>query len=128
MLRPISILLAFQVVGEMLSFAFLPAIHGPAIGLILLLLYFFASGEGVPTNMQATSDMFTSSLGLLFVPAGVGIVSFFGLVSSTGLPIMLTLLISSLITLTVTALILDWLAVLFMPGPVSDEIAEAGDE
>lgn len=128
MLKSITILLAFQAVGELISFALLPSIHGPAIGLILLLFYFCIRGKGVPADMQATSDLFTSNLGLLFVPAGVGIVAFFGLFASTGLPILLTLVISSLITLSVTALLLDWLAVWFMPGSVSEDKGESGNE
>ncbi|HEX4855814.1 MAG TPA: CidA/LrgA family protein [Limnobacter sp.] len=123
-----TVLLFFQVVGELISFALFPSIHGPAIGLILLLLYFFLSEKGVQPDMQATSDMFTSNLALLFVPAGVGIVAYFGLFASMGLPILLTLVFSSLITLAVTALILDWLAMLFMPGPVSREEGDAKNE
>lgn len=128
MIKSITILLVFQIVGELLSFALLPAIHGPAIGLVLLLLYFFLKPAGVSTDMQATSDMFTANLGLLFVPAGVGVIAFFGLFASVGLPILFTLVISSLITLSVTALILNWLAVLFMPGSVSEEDGEPRNE
>ena len=73
MLKSLTILLAFQALGELLSFALFPSIPGPVLGLIALLVFFFIHG-GVPTDIQSTANVFTSNLGLLFVPAAVGVV------------------------------------------------------
>lgn len=76
MLKSLTILLAFQALGELLSFSLFPSIPGPVLGLIALLAFFFIKG-GVPADIQSTANVFTANLGLLFVPAAVGW-SYFG--------------------------------------------------
>ncbi|WP_370261950.1 CidA/LrgA family protein [Limnobacter sp.] len=122
MLKSLTILLAFQALGELLSFAFLPLIPGPVLGLIALLL-FFVINKGVPEGIAGTANVFTSNLGLLFVPAAVGVVVFWPVLAQYGLVILLTLLVSVVFTLAGSAYLLDRLAARFMPGSVtqSDE-------
>lgn len=122
MLKSITILLAFQALGELLSFALFPSIPGPVLGLISLLAYFFAKG-GVPSDIHATANVFTANLGLLFVPAAVGVVVFWPVLAEFGVVILITLMVSVVVTLLGTAWMLDRLAARFMPG----EVSEAGN-
>jgi len=119
MLKSLTILLAFQALGELLSFALFPSIPGPVLGLIALLVFFFAKG-GVPIDIQTTANVFTANLGLLFIPAAVGVVVFWPVLAEFGAVILLTLLTSVVVTLVGTALVLDRLAARFMPGDVSE--------
>lgn len=120
MLKSLTILLAFQAFGELLSFALFPSIPGPVLGLIALLAFFFIKG-GVPADIQSTANVFTANLGLLFVPAAVGVVVFWPVLAEFGVVILLTLLVSVALTLISTAFLLDRLAARFMPGDVSEE-------
>jgi len=124
MLKSLTILLAFQALGELLSFAAFPSIPGPVLGLVSLLAYFFIR-RGVPADIQATANVFTANLGLLFVPAAVGVVVFWPVLAEFGLIILLTLLVSVVTTLVGTAFVLDRLAARFMPGEVSEVSASS---
>jgi holin-like protein len=119
MLKSLTILLAFQALGELLSFALFSSIPGPVLGLIGLLVFFFVKG-GVPADIQTTANVFTANLGLLFVPAAVGVVVFWPVLAEFGLIILITLLVSVVLTLVCTAWLLDQLAARFMPGNVSE--------
>lgn len=119
MLKSLTILLAFQALGELLSFAAFPSIPGPVLGLICLLAFFFFKGN-VPVDIQATANVFTANLGLLFVPAAVGVVVFWPVLAEFGVVILISLLVSVVVTLVGTALLLDRLAARFMPGDVSE--------
>lgn len=122
MLKSLTVLLAFQALGELLSFAVFNSIPGPVLGLLSLLAYFFIR-RGVPPDIQAAANVFTANLGLLFVPAAVGVVVFWPVLAEFGLIILLTLLVSVVVTLTGTAFMLDRLATRFMPGDVSEPAA-----
>lgn len=119
MLKSLTILLAFQALGELLSFSLFPSIPGPVLGLIALLAFFFIRG-GVPADIQSTANVFTANLGLLFVPAAVGVVVFWPVLAEFGVVILMTLLVSVVVTLVGTAWVLDKLATRFMPGEVSE--------
>ena len=119
MLKSLTILLAFQALGELLSFSLFPSIPGPVLGLIALLVFFFIKG-GVPADIQSTANVFTANLGLLFVPAAVGVVVFWPVLAEFGVVILVTLLVSVVVTLVGTAWLLDRLAARFMPGDVSE--------
>ena len=119
MLKSLTILLAFQALGELLSFSLFPSIPGPVLGLIALLAFFFIRG-GVPADIESTANVFTANLGLLFVPAAVGVVVFWPVLAEFGVVILITLLVSVVVTLVGTAWVLDKLATRFMPGEVSE--------
>lgn len=119
MLKSLTILLAFQALGELLSFSLFPSIPGPVLGLIALLAFFFIKG-GVPADIQSTANVFTANLGLLFVPAAVGVVVFWPVLAEFGVVILITLFVSVVVTLVGTAWLLDRLAARFMPGDVSE--------
>ncbi|HEX5486739.1 MAG TPA: CidA/LrgA family protein [Limnobacter sp.] len=109
MIRSLTVLLAFQALGELLSKGLLPSIPGPVFGLVCLLAYFVIR-KGVPDDVATTANVLAANLGLLFVPAAVGVVVFWPVISEYGFTIFVTLLISVVCSMAATAWVLNKLA------------------
>lgn len=103
-----SVLLGCQVLGEMLTQLLGVAVPGPVFGMVILLVALLLYGK-VPISLRITSEGLLAYLTLLFVPAGVGLVVHGRLIGDDWLPIGVTLLVSTVMTLVVTALVLSWL-------------------
>jgi holin-like protein len=100
-------ILIWQGLGELISKFFIPDIPGPVIGLLLLLTFLVIKGEiNQPLGMVA--DTFRQHLGLLFVPASVGVVLFLPDLKTHALAVTLALLVSVVLTIAVTALVLKF--------------------
>ncbi len=110
----ITLFLIYQLVGEVLVLALGLSVPGPVLGMILLFLTLLIKGRSSESLDQASSGLL-SHLSLLFVPAGVGIIVHLNLIAGELLPILLTLLLSTLITLAATAGIF-WLSVRYLSG------------
>jgi holin-like protein len=102
-------ILLFQGLGEIVSKFALPLIPGPVIGLVLLLAW-FRIGREVPANVALVANGLVQHLGLLFVPAAVGVVMFWPQLRSHALTIVAALLVSVVATIAVSALVLKVLA------------------
>jgi holin-like protein len=102
-------ILLFQGVGEIVSHFALPMIPGPVIGLVLLLLFLQLRGS-VPADVAAVSSTLVKHLGLLFVPAAVGVVTFWPHLESHALAIACALVASVVASIAVSALVLRVLA------------------
>jgi holin-like protein len=98
-------LLLFQGVGEIGSRFLLPALPGPVIGLVLLLTFLAIKGSVNP-SLDFVAKGFSQNLGLLFVPAAVGVILFFPQLRTHWLSISLALVLSVTFTIAVTALVL----------------------
>lgn len=98
-------LLLFQAFGELVSRLLIPIIPGPVIGLVLLLIFLFCF-RSVPASMNMVASGILQHLGLLFVPASVGVVMYWPLLKANGSAVVLALLLSVLATILVTALFL----------------------
>ena len=72
MLQTLAILLVFQSVGEVFSYALRLPVPGPVIGMILLFCW-LAIDDRLLAIIQGTTAELLKHLSLLFVPAGVGI-------------------------------------------------------
>ena len=101
MLSAIALILAFQVVGEVISRSAGIPVPGPVIGMILMLLAFFVKDDLI--GRIPTGGVLLSNLSLLFVPAGVGVMRYGDLFLREGLAIGAVLVISTLIAMLVTA-------------------------
>lgn len=100
-------ILIWQGMGELISKFFIPDIPGPVIGLLLLLSFLVIKGE-VNQPLGIVADTFRQHLGLLFVPASVGVVLFLPDLKTHGLAVTLALLVSVVLTIAVTALVLKF--------------------
>lgn len=102
-------ILFFQGLGELVShFAHAP-IPGPVVGLILLLAWLFAR-RAVPADVDLVASALVQHLGLLFVPAAVGVVVFWPQLRSHALAVAAALVVSAVLTIAVSALMLRWTA------------------
>jgi holin-like protein len=105
MINTFATLLIFQTLGEGIAYAFALPVPGPVIGMVLLFCYLLAK-RGAAEELAPTTMEFLKHLSLLFVPAGVGIMVYAQRVAAEWLPIAAALVISTLVSLVVTALVL----------------------
>ncbi|MCO4054727.1 MAG: CidA/LrgA family protein [Bosea sp.] len=117
MIEAILILIGCQLAGEALARGLTLPIPGPVLGMALL----FAALQGRSRLRPAAAAVETLPLGvvsafliahlsLLFVPAGAGIVAHLGTLAQHGVGLIAALVISTLLTLAVTALVFDKVA------------------
>ena len=114
MLNALTLLVALQLIGEVLArFLDLP-IPGPVIGLLLLLGgLMLRERMGKPTpgkDLKATAGGLLGNLGLLFVPAGVGVITQVDVLARNWLAVAVALLVSTLAGLLVTGWVMQRLA------------------
>lgn len=108
MLAALTALLLCQLIGEtFVRLVGLP-VPGPVLGLVLLLgLLALRNGiqgrKGIPGDLGPTANGLLKHLSLLFVPAGVGVVTYLGLIGDSVVPIVVALVGAWVITLLVTA-------------------------
>ncbi len=92
----------FQALGELLSRFALPFIPGPVLGLVALLGFLAARGR-VPVHIDTVGSSILQHLGLLFIPASVGVVLYLPLLQANAWAISTALVISVVTTVAVTA-------------------------
>ncbi len=100
-------LFIWQGLGELVSKLLLPNIPGPVLGLLFLLAFLLIKGEVNP-SLGLVADGFRQHLGLLFVPASVGVILFLPDLKTHALAVSAALLISVVLTIAVTALVLKF--------------------
>lgn len=98
-------LFLWQGLGELLSKFFLPGIPGPVLGLLLLLAFLCLRGQ-VDSDLAMVADSFRQHLGLLFVPASVGVLLFLPELQTHAMAVGTALLVSVILTIAVTAIVL----------------------
>lgn len=110
MLRAFAILLACQLAGEAMTRGLALPLPGPVLGLVILVMLLFAverrhlvdSTTVDETSLGKVANGLLAVLGILFVPAGVGVVQDLGLLGEYGVALAAALVVSTLLTLTVT--------------------------
>lgn len=108
MIRAITILLLYQLAGEVLARAMHAPVPGPVVGMILLFVTLLVR-RGIPADLETTAQRLLQYLSLLFVPAGVGVMVHLQLLQTEWLLILGVLLASTVVTMSVTALTLKLL-------------------
>jgi len=108
MLGSLALLLIFQLVGEVLAKALSLPIPGPVLGMLLLLIALIIRGQ-LSTDLKITAQTLLSNLSLFFVPAGVGVILHINLLKNEWLSLSLVLILSTLITMLITALVMTFL-------------------
>ena len=109
MIKGLVQLLIFQGLGELLAHFVLKGMPGPVIGLCLLLLFLVIKGK-ISEPLAFVADGFSQHLGLLFIPAAVGVVLYLPLLKANWWALLLTLSLSVVATIAVSALTLNWLS------------------
>ncbi|WP_035052948.1 CidA/LrgA family protein [Andreprevotia chitinilytica] len=108
MLFGITLLILFQLAGELLSRGFGLPIPGPVMGMLLLAAWCLIQ-RGTDERVAKVAEGLLGYLGLLFVPAGVGLMALGPMLKANGLAIVAVVLVSLVVTLSVTGLLLKWL-------------------
>jgi holin-like protein len=107
MLGALTIILCCQLAGEAIVVATGLPVPGPVLGMVFLFTGLVVRG-GPSVELSQAGDALLRNLALLFVPAGVGVVLHLGLLGREGLAISVSLVVSTLLTIAVTALVMRW--------------------
>jgi holin-like protein len=114
-IQALAILLLCQLAGETIARGLGLPMPGPVLGLILLLIGLAVMGVRgrispptiAETDLGRTTGALLQNLSILFVPAGVGVIDHLDLIKSYGLALIVSLLVSTALTLAVTALVFE---------------------
>ncbi len=110
MIRGVFILLLFQLLGEVLARGLSLPAPGPVVGLGLLVAAMAAYRGWRPFDDEAlasselgrAAEGLLRSLSLFFVPAGVGVVQYLGLLREQGVALAVSLAVSTVLTMLTT--------------------------
>ena len=109
MLRALTVLVLCQFAGEVVARAAGLPLPGPVLGLVLLLAILILRG-GPDDDLRATSNGLLRHLSLLFVPAGVGIVTQLDALARDWQAIVVAILVSTGLGLAVTGWLMQRLS------------------
>ncbi|MDF1709382.1 MAG: CidA/LrgA family protein [Paracoccaceae bacterium] len=113
MILAVAILLICQLLGETLARGLGLPVPGPVLGMALLLLGCLVL-PGMAARVMPTAQGLLSHLSLLFVPAGVGVISHLDVLGGSGPALLLVLVIST--ALALIAGVLTFVAVARLTG------------
>jgi holin-like protein len=109
MLGHLTILLSCQLAGEVLVRATGVPVPGAVAGMMLLLIGLCVRGGVADEGFAATCRALLANLSLLFVPAGVGVMVHLKLLKAEWPVIATALVVSTVVTIAVTALVMEGL-------------------
>jgi putative effector of murein hydrolase LrgA (UPF0299 family) len=110
MLNALALLLVCQLAGEAITRGLALPLPGPVVGLVIVLVALFIARRGGrvdaatvdSTSLGVVSNNLLACLGVLFVPAGVGVIQHLQLLGQHGAALFVTLLLSTVLTMIVT--------------------------
>ena len=105
MLAAVTLLLVYQLIGEIAVVALRLPVPGPVVGMALLFASLLVRGT-VSADLREFSNGLLRHLSLLFVPAGVGVMAHLARLRNEWLPISISLVLSTLLTIAVTAIVM----------------------
>lgn len=109
MIRALTLILCLQLAGEALAEALALSVPGPVIGMTALFLVLQLVGGPSP-ELERTAAGFLDHLGLLFVPAGVGVTLHLSEAAAEWPAILAAVVAGTLVAIVTTALAFHWLA------------------
>ncbi|MEJ2470228.1 MAG: CidA/LrgA family protein [Desulfuromonadales bacterium] len=104
MVRGLTLLLLFQLAGEVLSNLLRLPIPGNVIGMGLLLLALMVGLVDL-TWLEEAAELLLANLALFFVPAGVGVMVYGDLIAAEWLPITVATVVSTFVVMAVTGIL-----------------------
>jgi len=105
-LEAIAVLLVCQLLGESIVLGLGIPLPGPVIGMAILFFALIIYGK-VPEPLSNMTKGLLDQLSLLFVPAGVGVMTHLTLLGEEWMPITAALVVSTLVTLGVTGFMMQ---------------------
>jgi holin-like protein len=127
MIKTFALLLVYQCLGELVAFVASLPIPGAVIGMLLLLAS-LRLNPGLASAIGSDCLAFLKLLPLLFVPAGTGIIVFADRFGDDLLPITTAVILSTVLTISMTALVGQGLCALWRPTEKPVNSAQQVDE
>lgn len=108
MLENLTIILLCQLIGEVITrMAKLP-VPGPVLGMVILFSGLMIRNK-MPQELESVGGFLLRYLSLLFVPAGVGVITNLDLLVKSWAPIAGAIIIGTMVTIAVTGLVMQYL-------------------
>ena len=107
-LKQLMIILGAYLLGVAIQFIFNLPIPGTVLGLIILFLGLY-SGIIKVEMIEDMCEILISHMSFLFIPAGVGLITSFDLLSENIVALFLIILISTIIVWLITAYVVKFL-------------------
>jgi len=104
MLEQIARIMFWLGVGDIAARSGLLPLPAPVTGLILLYAELAVRGK-LPADLGVLADRLLQFLGMLFVPAGVGVIAYLDVLKAEALPILAAVIGGTAITLFVTMVV-----------------------
>lgn len=105
MLPALTLLLVYQLIGEVIAQFFALPVPGPVIGMALLFATLTVRGT-VSDELRGTANGLLQHLSLLFVPAGTGVMLHFTRLADEWPALLASLAVSTAVTIAVSALLM----------------------
>jgi holin-like protein len=109
-LEQIARVMFWLCVGEVAARSGLLPLPAPVTGLILLYAELTVRGK-LPDDLGVLADRLLQFLGMLFVPAGVGVIAYLNVLKTEALPILTAVIGGTAITLFVTMVVVNRLGI-----------------
>lgn len=109
MLESLAVLLLCQLLGEFIVAGMDWPVPGPVVGMAILFAGLMIKGD-LPKPLADVANGLLGQLSLLFVPAGVGVMTHLTLLGNHWLPLTASLLVSTLLTIAVTGWVMQRLS------------------
>lgn len=109
MLGSLTVILLCQLVGEIITNVTGLPIPGPVIGMVLLFCALVFCPKQLPDDIEATGGFLLRYLALLFVPAGVGIITHLDVLARFWAPIAGAVTIGTVVTIAVTGGVMQFM-------------------
>ena len=124
MLEQITRVMFWLGVGELASRSGLLPLPAPVTGLVLLYAELTIRGK-LQDDLGILADRLLQLLGMLFVPAGVGVIAYLDVMKTEALPILAAVIGGTAITIFVTAIVTNRFGQAFNREREAGQIAEA---
>ena len=108
MILQLGIIFIFLGLGEFIVWITGVSIPSSIIGMLLLFLSLCNKAVKI-THVEKAADLMVNNLGFFFVPAGIGIMKYFNLISNQWIPIVVAVVISSFLIMLSTGGVYEFL-------------------
>lgn len=106
MLGYLTLILLCQLLGEIAARATHLPVPGPVIGMVLLFCWLVLRRD-MPSELENVAGFLHRYLPLLFVPAGVGIVTNLDLLARSWIPLAAVIVVGTALTIGVTGVVMQ---------------------
>lgn len=108
MLLSLTVILLCQLMGEIIAKVGNIPVPGPVIGMVILFCSLVIR-RGAHHRLEATGGFLLQNLSLLFVPAGVGIITNLDILLESAVPIAGAIIIGTVVSIVITGVVMQYM-------------------